>query len=693
MVACFNGLRLQHWQAELRADGVLALAFDRQGARVNTFSQETLIELDALLERISIDPPKALLLHSGKPGGFAAGADLTEFQEFARKGTIADAIHRGQQVFQRLAELPCPTVAAIDGFCMGGGTELALACRYRVASHVPSTRIGLPEIKLGIYPGWGGSARLPRLLGVAAAFDLMLTGRSLSAQAACEIGLVDRITTPEALLDVAAGLAVNGVRRRFQQVFLGWAGQLWPVRQIFAPILVRQVARKAPKAHYPAPYALIETWRRSGGGAIESRLKAEQRGVIALAATNTARNLVRVFFLQERLKHQGVQAPERGGIEHVHVVGAGTMGGDIAAWAAYKGFTVSLHDPSPEALERARVRALALFDKRIKDAGRRLETTARLQSDPAGAAAARADLVIEAITEDPTIKRALYANLAPALKPDALLVSNTSSIPLDTLKADLDAPQRFAGLHYFNPVALMPLVEIVRHDALALEHAERLTAFCKALGKLPLIVQGTPGFLVNRLLFPYLLEAAWAWTDGIPGALIDRAAVDFGMPMGPIELIDTVGLDVAAGVAAELAPFLGLSIPAALSTPPEPGKRGKKDGQGLYPWKEGKPVKPEIPKNYQAADDLQDRLILPLINEAVAALDEGVVGAADLLDAGMIFGAGFPPFRGGPLHYVRETGRDVLLARLTALRNRYGERFTPRPGWDHPALFAPTEPT
>jgi len=687
MVACFNGLSVQHWRAELRPDGVLTLAFDRQGSQVNTFSQETLIELDALLERIMIDPPKALVIQSGKPGGFAAGADLTEFQDYDRKGQIGDVIHRGQQAFQRLAELPCPTVAAIHGFCMGGGTELALACRYRVASHAPSTRIGLPEVKLGIFPGWGGSARLPRLLGPAAALEIMLSGRALPAKAACEIGLVDRITTPEALLDVAVQVALNGVRRRFKQVFLGRAGNLWPVRQMLAPILKRQVARKVPKAHYPAPYALIECWRRSGGGSIETRLKAERSGVAMLAATQTARNLVRVFFLQERLKHQGNTAADRGGIDHVHVIGAGTMGGDIAAWAAYKGFTVSLHDRSPETLERARTRARALFDTRIKDEGLRAQAAARLQADEAGDGAAKADLVIEAIIEDPAAKRALYAELAPALKSTALLVSNTSSIPLDALKDGLDAPQRFAGLHYFNPVALMPLVEIVRHDALAFENAGRLAAFCKTLGKLPLIVEGTPGFLVNRLLFPYLLEAARAWADGIPAALIDRAAVEFGMPMGPIELIDTVGLDIAAGVAAELAPFLGLSVPATLSIPPEAGKRGKKDGQGMYVWKEGKPIKPEIPKGYQVPDDLQDRLILPLVNEAVAALHEGVAEDADLMDAGMIFGAGFAPFRGGPLRYLREIGRDVVLERLEALQARYGERFAPRPGWEDPALL------
>jgi len=686
MIACFNGLTLTHWQPELRADGVLVLAFDRAGARVNTFSKDALIELNALLERIAIDPPKALVLGSQKPDGFAAGVDLVELQTLERKGVMQDVIHRGQQVFQRLAELPCPTVAAIHGFCMGGGTELALACRYRVASMEASTRIALPEIKLGIYPGWGGSARLPHLIGAAAALEMMLSGRSLSAQRAQAIGLLNRITTREGLLDVAAKLALNGVRRPLKQAFLGWASNLWPVRQILAPVLVRKLKGKVNKAHYPAPYALIETWRKHGGGSIHSRLKAEQHSVLALAETATARNLVRVFFLQDRLKQQG-KAADTGRIERVHVIGAGVMGGDIAAWAAYKGFMVSVSDSSSEQRELAQARAHALFERRIKEPHARQEANKRLHFNATHYAAAEADLVIEAISEHADAKRALYAELAPALKPDAILASNTSSIALDVLREGLDAPERFAGLHFFNPVALMPLVEIVRHDGVSEETVQRLSAFAGMLGKLPLVVRGTPGFLVNRLLFPYFAEAMQALADGIPGALIDRAAVDFGMPLGPLELLDTVGLDVAANAADVLAPFLGIQLPEALSAPPEAGKRGKKDGQGLYLWRDGKAVKPEVPKGYLAPDDLQDRLILPLINEAVAALAEGVVEDADLVDAGMVFGAGFAPFRGGPMQYLRESGRDALLQRLQGLQARYGERFAPRAGWENPVLL------
>src|SRR5690606_13096734 len=429
--------------------------------------------------------------------------------------------------------------------------------------------------------------------------------------------------------------------------------------------------------------ALIETWRRSGGG-IQALLKAEQKSVVKLAGTPTARNLTRVFFLMERLKGLGGKDPH--GIAHVHVVGAGVMGGDIAAWSAYKGFEVTLQDREQKFIDGAMTRAQALFAKRVKDEAKRPAVAARLKSDLEGGGVAQADLVIEAIVERADAKRELYAGIEPRLKPDALLTTNTSSIPLDELRGHIMRPAQFAGLHYFNPVASMPLVEIVRHDAMSAQTERRLAAFCKAIDKLPVPVAGTPGFLVNRLLFPYMLEAATAYAEGIPAPVIDKAAVKYGMPMGPIELIDTVGLDVAYGVGQELAPFLGLAIPPALSQPPEAGRRGKKDGQGLYAWENGKPKKPEVPKDYRAPEDLEDRLILPLLNEAVAALHEGVVEDAELLDAGVIFGTGYAPFRGGPIQTIRETGVEVLLARLQALQARYGDRFAPRAGWDNPAL-------
>jgi len=681
MLAGLDGLRFSHWRAET-ADGIVVLSFDRAGQSVNTLSQEVLLELDAIVERLSLDPPKGLVIRSAKPAGFIAGADIREFQTFDAKGTVADALRRGQQVFQRLAELRCPTVAAIHGHCMGGGTELALACRHRVASNDPATRIALPEVKLGIYPGWGGSVRLPRLVGAPAAFDMMLTGRALSASAARAMGLVDKVVEPAMLTDAAIDLARRGTRRPLKQRALAWLTDTWAARQILAPMLVKQVARKVRKEHYPAPFSLIETWRRTGGG-VESLLAAERKSVTKLASTPTARNLVRVFFLQERLKGLGGKDH---GIARVHVVGAGVMGGDIAAWAAYKGFEVTLADREQRFVDAALVRAQALFEKRIKDPEKRPATAARLRGDVLHDGVTNADLVIEAIIEVADAKRTLYAELEPRLKPDALLTTNTSSIPLVELRTDLARPAQFAGLHYFNPVAQMPLVEIIRHDAIAEETERRLAAFCRAIDKLPVPVAGTPGFLVNRVLFPYMLEAMRAYADGIPGPVIDKAAVKFGMPMGPIELIDTVGLDVAASVGAELAPFLGLPIPEGLANKLDSGKRGKKDGQGFYTWEEGKPRKPEVPQDYKAPDDLEDRLILPLLNESVAALHDGVVADGDLLDAGVIFGTGFAPFRGGPIQYIRTVGADALLARLQALQATHGDRFAPRPGWDSARL-------
>lgn len=684
MMPHFDGLTLKNWQIQSRDDGILMLLFDREGQSVNTFAQEVLLELEAIVERLAMEPPRGVILASAKASGFIAGADIKEFAEFDRKGTVGDAILRGQNVFEKLARLPCPTVAAIHGFCMGGGTEIALACDYRVASSDPGTRIGLPEVKLGIFPGWGGSVRLPRLIGAPAAFDLMLTGRSVNAKAAQALGLVDRVSEPATLLEDATLLVLRGAERPFKQRALAWLSNNWLARQILAPQMQKQVAKKAPKAHYPAPYALIDSWQK-GGSNTQKRLARERQGVVKLAATPTARNLIRVFFLQERMKQLG---SGDSGIDKVHVIGAGVMGGDIAAWSAYKGFEVTLQDREQKYIDAALSRADELFAKRIKDAHKRPAVAARLKGDLAGEGLAKADLVIEAIIERADAKRELYARIEPQMLANALLTTNTSSIPLAELSADIARPAQFAGLHYFNPVALMPLVEIIRHPGMVAETEQRLAAFCKKLDKLPVPVAGTPGFLVNRVLFPYLLEAMRAHAEGIPAAAIDKAAVQFGMPMGPVELVDTVGLDVAAGVGAELAPFLGLEIPAALSAPPEAGKRGKKDGQGIYVWENGKPRKPVLPKDYRAPDDLQDRLILPMLNEAVACLHDGVVSDADLLDGGVIFGTGFAPFRGGPIQYIRETGVDVLRSRLNALQARYGDRFAPRPGWDSPALRA-----
>lgn len=678
----FDGLRFKHWRPELRDDRVVVLTFDRAEASVNTLAREVLEELEQLVERIAIEKPKGVVVVSGKSSGFVAGADIAEFKTYHERGTVFESIRYGQNVFQKLAELPCPTVAAIHGFCMGGGTELSLACRYRVASTDDSTRIGLPEVKLGIYPGWGGSVRLPRLVGAPAAFDMMLTGRALSASNARAIGLVDKTCEPAVLLDTALGLVKRDIKRPLKQRLTAWATNWWPVRQALAPMLVKQVARKARKAHYPAPFALIETWRRSGGP-VESRLVAEAKSVAKLAGTPTAQNLVRVYFLQERLKGLGGKTHD---IKHVHVIGAGVMGGDIAAWSALRGFETTLQDRSLEQIQPAIARAHSFYEKKIKREDKRAGAIARLRADVEGAGVAKADLVIEAIFENLDAKRALYAKVEESLPEGSLLTSNTSSIPLTDLRSELKRPAQFAGLHFFNPVAMMPLVEIVRHDGMDAETERRLAAFCRAIDKLPVPVAGTPGFLVNRILMPYLLEAMTLYSEGVPGPVIDKAALAFGMPMGPIELADTVGLDVAASVGKIMAEFLNLPIPSGLDGLLASGKRGRKDGQGFYTWENGRAKKPEVPKDYKAPEDLTDRLVLAFVNEAVACLHEGVVADADLLDAGVIFGTGFAPFRGGPIQYARSEGAAKLKARLEQLAGRHGPRFNPRPGWD--ALIA-----
>ncbi len=686
----FEGLRFNHWKTSASDDGIVTLTLDRANISVNAISRAVLDELAQIVERLAIEEPVGVIIHSAKASGFAVGADIKEFVEYARNGTVLENIERGQRVYESLATLRCPTIAAIHGACMGGGTELMLACRQRIAADDPSTRIALPEVMLGIHPGWGGTARLPYLIGATEALPLMLTGRSLSARRALAMGLVDRLARPEELLGEARQLLRHPASLPLGQRTKVWLSNTWVARQIFAPIMRKQTAGKVRKEHYPAPFALIDVWHR-GGRSIQQRLKLEAHSVARLAETPTARNLIRVFFLRERLQHQadGVDAQ----VKRVHVTGAGVMGGDIAAWCALRGLDVTLNDRGMQYIQPALDRARQLYEKKLKTPDRIEAAIHRLRADPDGTGINDADLAIEAIYEDGSAKRELYARLEPQLRADSILASNTSSIPLNDLRTDLVRPQNFLGLHFFNPVAQMPLVEVVRHDQLDSAVEKRALALCKTLGKLPVAVKGTPGFLVNRILMPYLLEAMRLFAEGVPGPVLDREAKRFGMPMGPIELADTVGLDVCASVGRELAPFLGLQLPPGLDTKLEAGKRGKKDGQGLYPWTDGKPQKPAVDKNYVTPPDVQARMILPMINEAVACLADGVVDDADLLDAGVIFGTGFAPFRGGPIAHLRSEGVAEVKQQLEQLASLYGERFTPNNGWDNPALTAADDST
>jgi 3-hydroxyacyl-CoA dehydrogenase/enoyl-CoA hydratase/3-hydroxybutyryl-CoA epimerase len=665
------------WNADRDAEGVVWLTLDKPGTSANVLSAAVLGELDGILQELAQQPPRGVIITSAKKSGFIAGADIKEFTGITGEEDGYRLISAGQKVLDKLAALPCPTVAAIHGFALGGGLELALACRYRVAVDDDRLLLGLPEVQLGIHPGFGGTVRTVRLMGVRPAMDMMLTGKSVRAQKALRIGLVDKLVPAEKLKTAALDFVVRQPPPR-KPPLIERLLNLTPARVVVKTALQTQIAAKAKREHYPAPYAIVDLWVRYGAHGAEA-FEAEARSIAHLFTTETSRNLVRVFLLQDRLKALGGKAAAD--VRHVHVVGAGVMGGDIAAVCAMRGFTVTLQDRSLEFIEPALKRSRELFDKRLRDPAKSAETLTRLQADVSGEGAARADVVIEAIYEDLEAKRTLYSLLEPRMKPDALLATNTSSITLEPLSEKLARPERLVGLHFFNPVPQMPLVEIVRSQRTDPAVLQAAIAFARRLDKLPVPCRSAPGFLVNRVLMPYLHEAMFAAQEGVPLGVIDRVAVDFGMPMGPIELADVVGLNVAADVGRIIAAELGRPPPdlSRLKEKVDSGKLGRKSGEGFYLWKEGKAVKPE--SHATAPPDLLDRLILVMVNECVACLREQVVDEADFVDAAVIFGTGFAPFRGGPLTYARSRGADAVQKRLAELAGRYGERFTPDAGW------------
>ncbi|MCB1773777.1 MAG: enoyl-CoA hydratase/isomerase family protein, partial [Gammaproteobacteria bacterium] len=581
-------------------------------------------------------------------------------------------------ILHRLESMAFPTVAAIHGFCLGGGLFFAFAGAPGVYTTDGKTRLGFPEVKLGIFPGYGGTVRSTRLLGDLKALELMLGGRTVSGRAARRMGLVDLAVPRRQLRSAAVGLAGQpGASRR-----AGWLKRLpavAPLRPLFAAVMRRQVAQRVRRDHYPAPFELIDHWRRNAPD--ESAMyRGEVRDVARLINDTAAQNLIRVFMLQDRLKSEGDRvlfSPRR-----VHVVGGGIMGGDIAAWCALRGMRVTLQDRAPQYLTRAVQRAHALFHDRLKDRYAVQAAVDRLMPDHRGSGVPGADVVIEAIFEDVEAKRALYAELEPRMKADAILATNTSSIPLAVLGRQLARPNRLVGLHFFNPVAKMPLLEIVHDTDTEPDMIVRAAAFARHIDKLPLKVRSSPGFLVNRVLMPYLLEAVELIGEGVPAPVVDRAAVGFGMPMGPIELADTVGLDICLSVAGKMAEALHNPVPDRLRELVDKGQLGRKSGQGFYAWKAGKAVKPAVSGSMPLDDEvICDRLLLRLINEAVACLREGVVEDEDLLDAGVIFGTGFAPFRGGPMHYVHGRGTQQVRRRLDELEGKFGQHFHADAGW------------
>jgi len=565
----------------------------------------------------------------------------------------------------------------IHGYCLGGGLELALACRYRIASDATSTRLGFPEVKLGIFPGFGGTVRSTRLLGVPTAMEMMLTGRTLSARTARKQGLVD-LCVPHRQLENAARMLLR--ERKPSRRAPWWTSLLCGnlIRPLVARALHRKVAKKANPDHYPAPFALIEHWRRHGGSA-PALYQSEAQQVARLMTGDTAQNLIRVFGLQEKLK--GLSKDVEFTPRRIHVVGGGTMGGDIAAWCALKGLQVTLQDRGPEQLTRAVQRAHRLFRRKLKRPHLVRAASDRLMPDPRGDGIGQADVVIEAIFEDVEAKQNLFRQLEPRLQPHALLASNTSSIPLERLCQVLEDPGRLVGLHFFNPVARMQLIEVVQGEQSEPLQVERALAFCRRIDRLPLPVKSSPGFLVNRVLMPYLLEAVVLLEEGHPPELIDQAAEQFGMPMGPMALADTVGLDICLSVAEKLSTVCHTEVPERLRQKVALGQLGRKSGEGFYRY-DGKGADKPVKRVESAVlTPLAERMILRLLNEAVACLQEQVIGDEDLLDAGIIFGAGFAPFRGGPMRYIRQSGAERLHRRLDELQAKHGPHFDAHNGW------------
>ncbi len=664
-----------HWSWSVDKDGIGWLGADRAGSSTNTLSRPVLEQLDTWLGTIERARPRGLVIYSAKKNGFVAGADISEFTTIGTPEQGYALVRAGQSVMDRIERLPFPTVAALHGFALGGGLELALACRYRVAADDERLSLGLPEVQLGLHPGFGGTVRAPRLIGGRAALDLMLTGRPLKAKRALELGLVDRLVAPDGLRAAAAALLAEAPAPR-RAPLLDRLLTLAPLRPIIAGQARAQVARRARPEHYPAPYAIIDLWQRHAAQGPES-MDAEARSFSTLCVTEASRSLVRVFFLQDRLK--GLAGKDAAPAQAVHVVGAGVMGGDIAAWCAQRGLTVTLQDRALEYIQPALDRARAGFEKRAKTPAAAAEMAARLSADVEGRGAATADVVIEAIFENVEAKQALYGTLEPRLKAQALLATNTSSLMLESLSTKLANPARLVGLHFFNPVAKMPLVEVIHAERTDPAAVKAAFAFARRIDKLPLPCRSAPGFVVNRILFPYLTEAMLAAQEGIPLPLLDAAALAFGMPQGPIELADTVGLDVAQHVGEVLSTAFGTPRPDVLAPLIAAKKLGRKSGEGFYVWRDGKPVKPAATGS--PPEDLADRLILPMLNESAACLRAGVVADEDLLDAGVVFGTGFAPFRGGPLHYARHRGIANVVARLEELAGRYGPRFKPDAHW------------
>jgi len=674
-----SAAKYNNWNVNRDEDGILWLELDKQNASTNVLSKDVLIELEQELDLIKENIPRGLVFLSKKESGFIAGADINEFTKFETEEDALVAIQRGHKIMNAIEALKCTTVALIHGHCLGGGLELALACDYRIAEDDPKTRLGLPEVLLGIHPGFGGSYRMIRAAGPMNGMTAMLTGKSYISKVAKKMGFVD-YAVPKRHFINAAKTVVLKPKKNHQSKKLNTILNYKFIRPLVAKLFERNVSKKASRVHYPAPYALINLWVSYYDNP-KKMLAEEAKSIAKLLVGKTAQNLVRVFKLKEQLKNTGAKI--KFSPKHIHIIGGGIMGGDIAIWCALKGLNVTIQDQNHEILAQVIQRADKLYKKRLRSPRLVQQALDRLIPDYKGIGIPQADIIIEAIFEDLEVKQKLYKEIEPKLKEGAILATNTSSIPLEKLSTVLKSPNRLVGIHFFNPVAMMPLVEIVKTQKTDEVVYNKAASFTKMIDKLPLLVNSTPGFLVNRILMPYLMEAVIMVDEGIPAQSVDKAALEFGMPMGPIELADTVGLDICLHVAENLSETMNISIPTRLKDLVSQRKLGKKTGQGFYIFQKGKPVKQKPDKSTVIPSNISERLILILVNEAVSCLHEGVVESDDMVDAGIIFGTGFAPFRGGPLHYTHSRGSNQLLKKLEQLQHTFGERFKPVDGWSN----------
>lgn len=700
---------------------IWTLVFDLPGEKVNKLSREVMAEFDGLLPRLEEMGGKkeidALILVSGKEGNFIAGADI-EMLQTVKTSEEGQALSRmGHQLMNRWEDLPFPTIAAVDGAALGGGCEFALSCTAIVMSNSPGAKIGLPEVMLGLIPGMGGCVRLPRKIGLAQGFDLILTGKTLNGERAVRAGLVEACLPKEDFENSARRWvkanrpALCSGKRLAKEPKLGGMGgpigtvmEKTPLGRMVIFKKAREGVQQKTRGHYPAPLEAIDVIH-SWGGTYGPKLRGKQReralereaqGFGLLAVSPVARNLIRIFFMTEAVKKSrglpsGVTA-ESQSVNSAAVLGAGVMGGGIAQLLADRGIVARMKDLTHASLVLGVQAASKIFQKQVqrKKINKRqyLQKVGLISPTLDYSGFGSADLVVEAIVENLDIKKKALQELEEQVSDRCVIASNTSSLSITAMQSGLKNPERFGGLHFFNPVHRMPLIEVIRGEKTSDATVTSLFQFSKRLGKTPVVVKDAPGFLVNRLLMPYLNEATYLLAEGVPIEDLDRVLLDFGMPMGPMELIDEVGVDVGEKVAHILhAAFGDRMMPSPVNGKvAATGRLGKKNGKGLYeygPQGRDKKLNPEIygilgiqPQSGKVADEeILERCILPMINEASRCLEEGIVTTAEDVDLGMIMGTGFPPFRGGLLCYADTLGARTLVDRLKKYEAHFGKRF------------------